>query len=102
MPRCAVGHAFSPSMVDILSLLRAAMDKAVSHDPEVRVKIYNRSREAIGRLVADHSPLVAEKYRVALEEAIAELERSYQHPAETALPSASKNYAQQSRLEIRS
>jgi hypothetical protein len=89
-------------MVDFLALLRTAMDNAASHEPEARANIYNRSREAIGRLGADHSPAAVEKYRLALEEAIAELERSYQSPGATLLPSATKSDAQQSELEARS
>ena len=81
------------SMIDFVTILRTAIDKQGDSSPEVRARIYEKALEALGRLAGTHSPLAIEDYRVALEEAVGEIERSYGDPTKTTFETLSPSFS---------
>jgi hypothetical protein len=76
-------------MVDFVSILKAAIDKhGASESPEVRARIYDKAREAVGGRSQTRSPSEVEAYSRSLEAVISEVEGFYEALAEVTLQNA--------------
>ena len=64
-------------MLDFVAILRTSIDRHSDPSREVRVVLYDRARQALGRLAETHTPRELEDYDAALKDAIDEIERSY-------------------------
>jgi len=80
-------------MIDFVTILRTAIDKQGDSSPDVRARIYEKALEALGRLAGTHSPLAIEDYRVALKEAVGEIERSFGDPTKTTFETLSPSFS---------
>src|SRR5689334_16720494 len=85
-------------MVDFVSILKTAIDKhGAAASPELRARIYDKAREAIGARFQTRSPSEGEAYTRALEAMIGEVECFYEVLAEAeatlqiALPTSSRD-----------
>lgn len=72
-------------MADFVSILKSAIDRQGTPSAEIRARIYDRAREAVGARSQTRSPSEIEAYRRSLEAVIGEVECFYEVLAETTL-----------------